>query len=312
MVGHKLTSHHNGTFKKLIGSWQLYLMLLLPLMWFIIFCYAPMYGVTIAFKDFKISKGILGSPWIGLANFEKFFGSFQFSKLLRNTITLSVYELAAGMTFDLLLAIALHYCDFGRFKKFAQTVTYAPHFISTVVMVGMIIQFLHPKVGILNQVIQMLGSQPKSFMSMPSAFPHIYVFSGIWQHAGWGSIIYLSALVGVDPTLHEAAIMDGATKFKRMLHVDFPSILPTIVITMILNIGGVVGVGFEKVYLLQNDLNLATSEVIATYVYKTGIISKLPNYAYAAAIGLFESVVGIVLIVLANFIAKRATDTNLW
>lgn len=287
-------------------------MLLLPIAWFIIFCYVPMYGVTIAFKDFKISKGILGSPWIGFGNFIRFFNSFQFWKILKNTLTISVYDLIAGMLFALLLAMALHYCDFRRFKKFSQTVTYAPHFISTVVMAGMLIQFLHPKVGVVNQIIQAMGGQAKSFMSMPSAFPHVYVLSDIWQHAGWGSIIYLSALVGVDPTLHEAAIVDGASRLKRMLHVDLPSIMPTLVITMILNIGDLMRVGFEKVYLLQNDLNLSTSEIIATYVYKTGVIAKIPDYAYSAAIGLFESVVGIVLIVLANTLARKLTDTNLW
>lgn len=298
--------------RKFLNSWQLYVLFALPLLWVLIFCYGPMYGVVIAFKDYQVSKGILGSSWVGLEHFVRFFNSHKFFEILFNTIKLSVYNLLAGMPFAVILALVLHYCNVGPLKKFAQTITYAPHFISTVVMVGMIIQFFSPRFGIVGQIMQTLGMQVPSFMSKPEYFSHIYVWTDVWQHAGWGSIIYLSALAGVDVSLHEAAIVDGATKLKRAIHIDLPSIMPTIMITLILNVGELMNIGFEKVYLMQNDLNLSSSEIIATYVYKMGIAAKLPNYSYGTAIGLFNSIVGIILIVITNQISKKMTDSSLW
>lgn len=294
------------------NSYQLYIIFLLPLLWFIIFCYLPMYGVTIAFKDFQISKGIMESPWVGLDHFKRFLTNFQFTRILLNTISLSLYNLLAGMPFAIMLALALHYCDLKYFKRFSQTLTYAPHFISTVVAVGIIIQLLHPKLGIINQIIQAWGGTPVSFMSKPEFFANVFVWSEIWQHAGWASIIYIAALAGVDPELHEAAIVDGASKVKRAVYIDLPCIMPTIVITLLLSIGEILMLGFEKVYLMQNDLNLSRSEIIDTYVYKVGLLSRLPNYSYATAIGLFNSLVGIVLLIIANEIAKKVSDTKLW
>lgn len=299
-------------YQKFVNSWQLYVLFALPLLWVLVFCYGPMYGVIIAFKDYQVSKGILGSPWVGLEHFIRFFNNHKFLEILLNTIKLSVYNLLAGMPFAIILALVLHYCNIGPLKKFSQTITYAPHFISTVVMVGMIIQFFSPRFGIVGQIMQALGMQVPSFMSKPEYFAHIYVWTDVWQHAGWGSIIYLSALAGVDVSLHEAAIVDGATKLKRAIHIDLPSIMPTIMITLILNVGEIMNIGFEKVYLMQNDLNLSTSEIIATYVYKMGIAAKLPNYSYGTAIGLFNSVIGIILILITNQISKKMTDSSLW
>lgn len=296
-------------------SYQLHLLFLLPLVWFVLFCYVPMYGITIAFKDFQVSKGIFGSPWIGLDHFVRFFTNFQFKRILWNSIYISIYDLFAGMPFAIILAVSLHYCKIHLFKKFSQTVTYAPHFISTVVMAGIILQFLHPKVGIVNDIIQALGGSPISFMNKPEYFAHIYVWTDVWQHVGWGSIIYLAALASIDPALHEAAIMDGATQLQRIKYIDIPGIMPTILITLILNCGGIMNVAFEKIFLMQNSLNISASEVISTYVYKIGIQSKLPDYSYATAIGTFNSVVSFVLLVLVNFIVRKfshSSNNSLW
>jgi len=290
----------------------LYLILLVPLTYFIIFRYLPMYGAQIAFKDFNAVKGIFGSPWVGFKHFLRFFNSPQFRRVLRNTIGISVYQLAAGFPVPILLALALNNCEFRRFKKFTQMITYAPHFISTVVMVGIIIQFLSPRFGIVNMFIQLIGFEPVSFMGERQLFKTIYVFSGIWQNAGWDSIIYLAALSGIDPTLHEAAIVDGATKFQRNIYIDIRGILPTAIILLILNTGRIMNVGFQKVFLMQNALNLQASEVITTYVYKLGIASSMPNYSYAASIGLFNSLVNLFLIVSVNFLAKRTGESSLW
>ena len=300
------------TITKIKASRQLYMMFFLPLVWFAIFCYGPMYGLLIVFKDYRISQGILGSQWVGFKHFIRFFNDFYFFRIMRNTLLISVYGIIVGLITAIILAFILHYCDLKPFKKFAQTITYAPHFISTVVMVGMILQVLHPRLGIINIIIQSLGGKPISFVSIPSLFPHVFVWSGVWQHVGWSSIIYLAALIGVDPTLHEAAIVDGATKLKRAFYVDFPCIKPTILIIMILDIGGILSVGFEKIYLMQNDLNLDFSEVISTYVYKVGIYSSIPDYSYAAAIDVFNSFIGIILVVIANYAAKKMTETSLW
>lgn len=300
------------SWKKIVNSSQLYLMFFLPLVWFLVFCYGPMYGVLIAFKDYQISKGILGSPWVGFANFSKFFSDFRFASLLVNTLRISVYNLLVGMPFAILLALALHNCDSKRLKSIFQTITYAPHFISTVVIVGMLIQFLHPRFGAINAVMKSMGMRTISFMSQPTYFVHIYVWSDVWQHAGWGSIIYLSALSSVDISLYDAAMVDGASRFQRTLHIDLPSIMPTIVITAILNVGGLLDVGFEKVYLMQNNLNLSQSEIISTYLYKMGVASTLPNYSYGTAIGLFNSLIGLILIVGVNWLSRKTTDANLW
>lgn len=293
-------------------NYQLYLILLLPLLYFVIFHYVPMYGAQIAFRRFLAVEGILGSPWAGLDFFVKFFQSYQFGRVVGNTVGISVYTLAAGFPVPILLALMLNNSSMPRFRKTVQMVTYAPHFISTVVLVGLILQFLSPRFGAINQLIKALGMEPVLFMGEPAFFKSVYVWSGVWQNAGWGTIIYLAALAGIDPTLHEAAIVDGASKLQRTVHIDVPGILPTAIIILILNMGQLMNVGFEKVFLMQNALNLQASEIIQTYVYKIGIAASLPNYSYGAAIGLFNSVINFVLIVIVNGIARRVGDTSLW
>lgn len=292
--------------------YQLYLMLLIPVAVVIIFNYIPMYGVQIAFRNFKAVDGILGSEWVGLKYFEKFIHSYQFGRIIRNTFAISIYSLIAGFPIPILLALALNNTKMLKFKKTVQMVTYAPFFISTVVMVGIILQFSSPKLGIINQFIELFGGEAIVFMAEPKLFSSIYVLSGIWQGAGWGSIIYLAALAGIDPSLHEAAVIDGASIVQRIIHIDIPGIMPTIVMLLILNFGGLMSVGFEKILLMQNPLNLQTSEVISTYVYKIAFASNLPNYSYSAAIGLFNAIINFTLLIIFNHIAKKTSETSLW
>ena len=298
--------------KTLAHNWQLYVLVALPLVYLVIFHYVPMYGAQLAFKKYRAALGIWGSEWIGLDHFVAFFQSFQFQRVVRNTISISAYSLVAGFPVPIILAIALNNSQARGFKKTVQLVTYAPHFISTVVMCGMIIQFLSPSVGIVNKFIAAFGLQPVGFMGRPEWFQTIYVFSGIWQQAGYASIIFLAALASVSPELHEAAIVDGAGMLQRNWHIDLPAIMPTAIILLILNVGNLMSVGFEKVFLLQNAMNLETSEVIQTFVYKRGIAWQPPNFSYAAAVGLFNSVVNLVMLVAVNALARRVSDTSLW
>ena len=296
-----------------IGKYyQLYLLLLLPLTWLFVFQYIPMYGVIIAFKNFNASLGILGSEWVGLRHFERFFRSHFFSRTLVNTIAISVYSLVAGFPVPIILALALNSSLRVKFSKTVQFVTYMPYFISTVVMVGIIIEFLNPRVGIVNIARQALGLSQIDYMAQPGLFRSIYVWSGVWQNAGWGTIVYLAALAGIDPQLHEAATCDGAGRLRRIIHIDLPGLIPTITILLILNLGTIISVGFEKVFLMQNNLNLVTSEVISTFVYKVGLAASVPNFSYGAAVGLFLSVVNFALITLVNTAARRMGETSLW
>ena len=298
--------------KMLAHNWQLYVLVALPLVYLVIFHYVPMYGAQLAFKKYRAALGIWGSEWIGFDHFIAFFQSFQFQRIVRNTISISAYSLVAGFPVPILLAIALNNSQTRSFKKTVQLVTYAPHFISTVVMCGMIIQFLSPSVGIVNKFIAAFGLQPIGFMGRPEWFQTIYVFSGIWQQAGYASIIFLAALASVSSELHEAAIVDGAGMLQRNWHIDLPAIMPTAIILLILNVGNLMSVGFEKVFLLQNTMNLETSEVIQTFVYKRGIAWQPPNFSYAAAVGLFNSVVNLIMLVAVNALARRVSDTSLW
>jgi len=288
-------------------------MLVIPALAFVVvFAYAPMYGVQIAFKKFNALGGITGSPWVGFNQFVKFFQSYQFTRVLRNTITLSVYGLLAGFPIPIILALALNCCPFRRFTKTVQMTTYAPYFISVVVLVGMVMQFLSPKFGVVNNLIKSLGGDEVLFMGTPRYFSSIYVWSGIWQGMGWSAVIYIAALSAIDQTLHEAAIVDGATRFKRVVHIDVPGLVPTIVIVLILSAGQIMNVGFEKVYLMQNDMNLEFSEVISTYLYKFSLASGMPDFSYGAAIGLFNSVVNLVLILGVNAVAKKYSGGGLF
>jgi len=300
------------TIKSLRKNYQLWLMIALPLVWLIIFKYFPMYGVLIAFKKYEVSKGVFGSQWVGFQNFIKFIDSYQFTSILINTVLLSIYLLAVSFPFPILLAIALNSARNRIYKKTVQMVTYLPHFISTVVLVGMVVQFLSPKFGLVNHFRVLIGNSPKDFMGDPMFFRSIYVWSAVWQNTGWNAIIYLAALASIDVNLHEAAIIDGANRFKRLLHIDLPGIMPTITIILILNMGKVMQLGFEKVLIMQNPLNIRVSEIIQTYVYKVGIASTTANYSYATAIELFNSFINLFMIIITNQIVKKIGETSLW
>lgn len=295
-----------GSFwKRFRRHWQLYVLLLLPLLYLALFHYWPMYGVQIAFRNYNPIQGFAGSAWVGWDHFERFFNTYDFWRTMRNTLSLSIYSLIAGFPFPIILALGLHYTTRKWFKNSVQMVAYAPYFISVVVMVGMILQVLQPNTGMVNNFRGLFGLPDINFMAQPQLFPHIYVWSGIWQTVGFGCVIYLAALAGVDPTLHEAAIIDGASKVQRMWHIDLPEIMPVAILLLVLALGGILSTGFEKILLMQNPLNLRASEVIDTYVYRVGLNSAIPNYSYATAIGLFKSVVGLILVILANRLAAR-------
>jgi putative aldouronate transport system permease protein len=293
-------------------SWQLYLLLLLPLAWLAVFQYYPMYGAQIAFRDFLPGDSIWGADWVGMHHFRRFFQSVMFSRLLGNTVGLSLYSLLVGFPIPILFALSLNQLRQGFFKQTVQMVSYAPYFISTVVLVGMLLQFMDLRHGPFNLLLMWLGRDPVHFFGEARLFPSIYVWSGVWQYTGFNTVIYLAALSTIDPALHEAAVVDGANRVQRIWHIDIPGILPTAATLLILNMGQLINVGFEKVYLMQNPLNTAVSEVISTYVYKIGLIGGITNYSYAAAIGLFNSLVGLVLLVFANQLMKKLTDHSLW
>lgn len=298
--------------KRFKKNWQLYIIFLLPLIYIIIFKYYPMYGAQIAFRDYNIAKGIEDSQWVGFKHFKRFFRSYEFKRLIKNTLGISLYSLVASFPFPIILALCLHYANNEKFKKTVQMVTYAPYFISSVVMVSMILQILAPRTGIINNIRVLLGKSRVDFMGKPELFKTIYVWSGIWQGTGYSAIIYLASLTNIDQVLHEAAIIDGASKWQRMWYIDLRGILPTAVTILILNCGQILNVGFEKILLMQNSLNLRTSEVIDTYVYKVGLASNTVNFAYPTAIGLFKSIVGLFLIVIVNEIAKKVGENSLW
>ena len=296
--------------KKLIASRQLYVFILPAFLAFFIFSYIPMYGVMIAFKDYIPTLGVWGSPWMGFKHFQRFFDSYYFWDLLKNTIGISVYSLVVGFPLPIILALALNEIKDGPLKKFSQTVTYAPNFISTVVMVGMILAFLNPSTGIINHVVQFFGMEPIAFMENPRWFKTVYVLSGVWQGTGWGSVIYLAALAGVDTQLHEAAVVDGATRLQRIWHINLPTIRPTMVILLIMNVGSVMNLGYEKILLMQNPLNMESSNVIATFVYQQGLLEA--QYSYAAAVGLFNSAINAILMISVNKIASKLGESSLF
>lgn len=298
-------------FKKMLGCWQLYVFLLPALVILILFSYVPLYGIQLAFKEYNSIQGIWGSPFVDgiFSNFQRFFSSYQFSQLLENTLILSLYSLIVGFPIPIILALALNQVKNTKYKKFVQTVTYAPHFISTVVLVGMLNIFLANS-GIINQFLSIFGVEPILFMGKESMFRDIYVWSGVWQGMGWSAIIYLAALSGVSPELHEAAIVDGATKMQRIRNIDIPAILPTVTILLILNCGSIMGIGFEKAYLMQNALNQGHSEIIATYVYKVGLIDA--EYGFSTAVGLFNSLINCILLLSVNKISQKIGQESIW
>lgn len=301
-----------GALRKLGGSKQLYMMMLLPILYFVVFQYVPMFGIQIAFKKYLAVRGIWDSPWVGWKNFRKLFDSYLFWQIIRNTLGLSFYQLLVAFPIPIVLALAINSANSRRFRKIVQMTTYAPHFISTVVIVGIVVQFLSLRLGIVNHLIEAFGGKPINFMGKAEYFSSIYVWSDVWQNSGWGTIIFLAVLAGIDPQLYESAIIDGASKFRRILHIDIPGIMPTVVILFILNFGHIMQVGFEKALLLQTPLNLDASEVLQTYVYKVGLASTMTDYSYSTAIGLFTSVVNFAMIVIVNQIAKKIGKVSLW
>ena len=288
----------------------LYLLMIPAMIIFICFTYLPMYGIVIAFKNFKPARGILGSVWAGLRYFKKYFSSYMFSNTIRNTLVISIYTILVTFPLPILIALMCNQMYAKRFKKFFQVSTYLPHFISTVVMCGMIVLFLSPSSGVIPKLLGYIGVQTGDLMGKASAFSSIYVWTEAWQHVGWDSIMYIAALSAVDPQLYEAAVVDGANKWQKMRSIDIPLLMPTAVVLFILRAGSVMSVGFEKVYLLQNDLNISASEIISTYVYKMGLKSN--QYSYSAAIGLFNNVVNFILLLSVNFIAGKMGDTSLF
>ncbi len=296
--------------KGLKGSWQLYLLLLIPLIYVIIFHYIPMYGATLAFKNFNPGKGILGSPWAGMKNFNRLFRSPSFSLILSNTLILSIGNLIFSMPLPILLALALNECKSKLVSKTVQMVTYAPYFLSTVIMVSLLMQWSSVNGGLFNNILGLFGHEPVNLFGSAAYFRPTYIISNLWQFTGFNSIIYLAALSSVDVSLYEAAKIDGASKLKRIWYVDLPSILPTIVILLVLNCGQIMNIGFDKVYLMQNDLNQQTSEIIATYTYKVGLLDM--DFAYSTAVGLFNSVVNVILLASVNTVSRKLSETSLW
>lgn len=291
-------------------NWMLWVMFLPVVIYYAVFNYAPMYGIVIAFKDYKVRRGILGSPWVGFKYFERFFSSYNFWELIENTLGISIYSLIVGFPLAIIFAILLHYLTMPRLKKVVQMVSYAPYFISTVVICGMMTIFMDPTNGVFNKILAFFGKESIAFLSVPEYFKTIYVFSGVWQGMGWSAIIYISALTGVDSQMHEAAIIDGATKLQRIRYIDLPSIQPTIIMLLIMQLGSLMNVGFEKVYLLQNDLNFRASDIISTYTYRVGLVNS--DFGYSTAVGLFNTVINLVILIGSNAVARKVTGDSLW
>lgn len=299
-----------ATFKLMKQNYELYIFLIPAVVFIALFMYAPLYGLQIAFKNYRPGDGIWGSEWVGLKWFELFFASPRSGEIIRNTLVISAYGLVAGFPFPIILAIILNYVKNIHFKKFAQTVTYMPYFISTVVLVGMLSLFFSPTSGFINTFIKMFGGEPIYFMGVSKYFPHLYVWSGIWQSMGYSSIIYIAALSGVSPELHESAVIDGANILQRIWHIDIPTIMPTMIILLIMSCGNIMNVGYEKVYLMQNDLTVDVSEVISTYVYKIGLQNN--QFSFSTAVGLMNNVINFVILIAANKISNKIFGSGLW
>ncbi|MGG6311499.1 ABC transporter permease [Paenibacillus macerans] len=308
-ISRNRTNRGSRLIKQMAKRYDLYLMLLLPIAWYLIFHYGPLYGLQIAFKNFNPAKGIVGSEWVGFEHFTRFFDSYYFWRLLRNTLTINLLSLLIAFPIPILLALLINEIRSKSFSKWLQNVTYIPHFISVVVIVGILTVMLSVN-GPINMLIQAVGGDPVRFMESAGWFKTIFISSNIWQNMGWQSIIYIAALSGINPQLYEAAKMDGASRLRRIWHVSLPGIVPVIVILLILDVGQFMNIGFEKILLMQNNLNLEASDVISTFVYTTGILKG--EYSYTAAIGLFNSVINLLLLLLVNRFARKTSETSLW
>jgi len=307
---HFINKKRSNKLVQIKANWELYVLIIFPVAYFFIFKYMPMYGVQIAFKDFVPSQGIWGSAWIGFEHFQRFFDSYNFTQILKNTVFLSLLLLFIAFPIPIIIAIMLNQVAHHRIKRFIQTAIYAPYFISTVVLVGMVFVFLSPNSGLVNHIVVAFGGDPILFMAESEWFRPLYVFTEVWQNTGFASVIYLAALAGIDPHLHEAAVVDGASKWQRIRHIDLPGIAPTITILFILAIGNLMNIGFEKAFLMQTDINVDTSEIIPTYVYKMGI--QRAEYSFSAAVGLFNALINLVLLIVVNRTVKRLNGTSLF
>ena len=296
--------------QKVFQNKALYFMIFPMFLYIAVFHYWPMYGVQIAFRDFNFAKGITGSQWVGMKWFEFFFKSAQCKVIITNTLMLTFYDLIAGFPIPIILAIVMHSVSGTRFRRVAQTITYMPHFISVIVLVGMMSCFFAVDSGWVNGIIKSVGGHPKQFMGDPMYFRHMYVWSGIWQQMGWNSIIYLAALTAIDPGLHEAAMIDGASKLQRIWHIDLPGISGTIAILLILRFGSIMSLGFDKAYAMQNSLNMSVSQVISTYTYEMGMVKY--RYSYSAAIGLFNNIINFIMLFTVNTISNKLSGSSLF
>ncbi len=290
----------------------LWLIMLPAIIYTVIFHYVPMFGLIIAFKDYNSFQGIFNSPWVGFQHFTTFFSSPDFWPMLWNTFSLSFVSLFFGTVLPIIFALLVNEIKGKFYKRFVQTISYAPYFISTVVAVSMLFIFCNVETGVVNRILGAFGIAPIAIMEESSWFVATYVISGVWQGLGWSAIIYVGTLANVDQSLHEAAVLDGANRFQRVIHVNLPTIVPIMTIMLIMNVGNILNVGFEKVYLMQTSGNLSVSRIISTYVYEVSLKSNIPQFSYATAIGIFNSVVNIILLVITNIISKRLTETSLW
>jgi putative aldouronate transport system permease protein len=296
--------------KRGLRAWQLYVLLAPAIIYILVFKYWPMYGVQIAFKNYNPVDGFTDSPWVGLTHFIRFVNSYQFGQVIGNTLWIALLGLLVAFPVPIILALLVNQLQSEKFKKFTQTVLYSPAFISTVVVVGIMFVVLSPRSGLVNNAIQLGGGEPIFFMGSAEWFRPIYVLSDVWQNAGFSMIVYLAALAGIDPALHDAAKVDGASKLQRIRHIDLPGLMPVITVLFILAIGNLLNVGFEKALLIQTPLNLSTSEIIQTYVYHAGL--QQAQFSYSAAIGLFNSILNLALLLFFNTVARRANQATLW
>ena len=299
--------------KRVMARWQLYLLLILPVAWVILFCYVPMSGLVLAFKKYNAGLGVWGSPWVGLDNFKNFFTSYKSGMVIKNTLTISLYSLLVTFPIPIIFALLLNVLPGKKYKKTIQTVTYIPYFFSTVIMVGLLFQLLDYRIGLYGTLYRIItGNIAPNIMAAGTNFKHVYVWSGVWQATGYNAIIYIAALSTADETLHEAAMIDGASRFQRVIHIDIPAILPTASIMLILAVGNIMNVGYEKVLLMQNNLNMNYSEIISTYTYKVGLASGIPNFSLSTAIGMFNSVVNFTLLMITNFVSKNLNGSGIF
>jgi putative aldouronate transport system permease protein len=309
MVSERLRAHLIRFARLVVRDRYLLLMMVLPAIYFIVFCYLPMYGVTLAFKRFDIGKGIMDSPWVGLQNFREFFSNPYSYKVIINTLMLRVWHLTLGFPMPIVIALLLNEIRNNRFKRLVQTSSYLPHFISLVVVCGMVVSFLSSD-GILNSIVKALGGQPQPWLQLPQYFRPIWLISGVWQDAGWTSVIYLAALASISPELYEAALVDGANRWQRIRHITIPGIMPTVTIMFLLRVGQLLALDFQKVLLLYTPSTYETADILGTYIYRRGIL--MADFSFATAVGLFQALVGLVFIVGANTLAKKAGQSGLW